>query len=150
VGVIPRAGSIPVSGILGTFTFPDMGRGECPPFLSHNRRSRAAGQAAGEGGARTPEEWERCDDPAKMLAFLRTAGGASDRKLRRFACACCRRIGDVFTEERSRKAIEAGARFADRLLNQEVADLATPNTSTRNGYTVTQLWSNEAGKVVKP
>jgi hypothetical protein len=33
---------------------------------------------------------------------------------------------------------------------QEVADLATPNTTTLNGYQVTQLWSNDAGAVVAP
>jgi hypothetical protein len=33
----------------------------------------------------TPEEWERCTDPAPMLEFLR--GKVSDRNLRLFACA---------------------------------------------------------------
>ena len=60
----------------------------------------------------TEEEWDRCTDPRKMLEFLGEKAG--ERKLRLFACACCRRIWDVFTDERSRKAIEASERFAER------------------------------------
>jgi hypothetical protein len=38
------------------------------------------------------QRWLSCTDPAKMLSFLE--GKASDRKLRLFVCAACRRVVD--------------------------------------------------------
>jgi hypothetical protein len=45
----------------------------------------------------TDAEWLECIDPQKMLDFLR--GKASERKLRLFACACCRRIWRLFGDD---------------------------------------------------
>lgn len=38
----------------------------------------------------TEQKWLVCDDPARMLAFVRDR--TSGRKMRLFACACCRSI----------------------------------------------------------
>jgi hypothetical protein len=66
----------------------------------------------------TPEEWERCTDPQELLRFLRAK--ASERKLRLFAVACCRRlwpwIGDG---SRARAAVETAERFADGACSAE-------------------------------
>ena len=61
----------------------------------------------------TEAEWLACEGPNAMLLFLRDR--ASERKLRLFACACCRRIWDWLGDERSRAAVEIAEDHADGL-----------------------------------
>jgi hypothetical protein len=65
----------------------------------------------------TEAEWNDCADPASMLDFLH--GRTSDRKLRLFAVACCRRILHLMHDPRGRRAVEVGERFADSLATAE-------------------------------
>jgi hypothetical protein len=65
----------------------------------------------------TESEWLTCDDPDKMLRYL--ACRASDRKLRMFGCACCRRIWPLLTDPASRRAVESAEAYADGLLGEE-------------------------------
>ena len=75
----------------------------------------------------TEQEWLASDDPAAMLEALPRrnhipqAKGppwpavASDRRLRLFACGCCRLVWDRLTDECSRRAVEVAERYADGL-----------------------------------
>jgi hypothetical protein len=61
----------------------------------------------------TEAEWRSCTDPQEMLQFLRESERASDRKLRLFACACCRRISGLFPDHSYASAVETVEQFAD-------------------------------------
>jgi hypothetical protein len=58
----------------------------------------------------TEAGWLACTGPGPMLEFLR--GRASERKLRLFACGCCRRIVGLLP---IRVVLEVAERFADGL-----------------------------------
>lgn len=90
----------------------------------------------------TETEWLACTDPQPMLEFLQ--GKASDRKLRLFAVACCRRCIPLIPpdsrddEGRSwvdliQHAIEVGERLAD---GQTVQDEEIPGI----GWTCIDGW----------
>jgi hypothetical protein len=61
----------------------------------------------------TEQEWLACTDWERMLDSLWTGDGFSERKLRLFGCACCRRNWSLLEDHRSRVALERAERFAD-------------------------------------
>ena len=65
----------------------------------------------------TENGWNGATVPEEMLIHLR--GKTSDRKLRLFACLCCRRIWHLFTDERMHNAVEAAERYAEALASRE-------------------------------
>ena len=72
----------------------------------------------------TEAEWNACTDPAPMLAFLQTSGTASERKLRLFACACCRRLAPRYLHEASKNALKSGEWYADGKVSRRTCEAA--------------------------
>jgi hypothetical protein len=60
----------------------------------------------------TEKEWLDCSEPEEMLFGLGELG-ASDRKVRLFMCACCRRVWHLFRDKRCQHAVEAAEGLSD-------------------------------------
>jgi hypothetical protein len=58
-------------------------------------------------------QWLSGTDPTLMLDHLRESGRASDRKLRLFAVACCRRLLHLRWPDAVQEALEVAERFVD-------------------------------------
>ena len=70
----------------------------------------------------TERKWLASADPMSMLNFL--TGKASERKLRLFACACCRRIWNLIAEQSAQSAVEIAERYADGKATKKAAEQA--------------------------
>jgi hypothetical protein len=69
-------------------------------------------------------EWLTSTDLGAMLDFVNGTGRASERKLRLFASACCRRIATHFEDSRSLRLVEVAERFADGVASPEELESA--------------------------
>jgi hypothetical protein len=107
----------------------------------------------------TEAEWLASADPAAMLRFLtessfgpaglmredeevrqRRSLTPSARKLRLFACACCRAVWHLLNDERSRKAVEVAERFADGGATRRDLDEARRQARVDAGYHSCPWW----------
>ena len=85
-------------------------------------RDRYTWVQPGQGASRRPEltiseaDWLSCTQSTQMLGWRRTK--ASDRNLRLFMTACCRRIWPHLVDERSRKAVELAELDVDGRLEE--------------------------------
>jgi hypothetical protein len=114
----------------------------------------------------TPMEWNVCTTPVPMLAFLHNR--ISERKLRLFACACCRRIWPLLNDARTRSVILTAERYADGLVCEEdcraaqsaaadvlryssasLASLEGPLISARRAATFTTSYLGDADGLAK-
>jgi hypothetical protein len=69
----------------------------------------------------TEAEWLACTDRQLLLEFLR--GKTSDRKLRLFVCACCRRIWE-WLGDKPRGWVGIAEQYADGVVNQQELEKA--------------------------
>jgi hypothetical protein len=82
----------------------------------------------------TEEEWLACDDLKRLLEHLRDRPTA--RKLRLFACGCCRLAWHLLTHSFHRRSVEVGERYADGLASRE--DLCRANDAESVVFRATQ------------
>jgi hypothetical protein len=61
----------------------------------------------------TEAEWLACNSALHMIWHLRSSGKEVKRKLRLFACGCCRRGWRFLCDKRSREAVEVSERYAE-------------------------------------
>lgn len=85
---------------------------------------------ADEDAAMNEQEWLKSTAPKPMVEFLK--GKASDRKLRMFAVACCRRVWRSLRKTRSRKAVEVAEQYAEGSADAE--KLYTVNAAAYNAF----------------
>jgi hypothetical protein len=76
------------------------------------------------------QAWYDSTDPNAMLALL--GERASERRLRLLACACVRRVWGLFRDGRSRQAVGAAERFAERGRGDARAAAAALHRAYRN------------------
>jgi hypothetical protein len=63
--------------------------------------------------AMTESQWLAGEEPGELTEAAIALGWMSDRKLRLWACACCRRIWHLLVDERSRRSVEVAELYAD-------------------------------------
>ncbi len=75
---------------------------------------------------RNVAEWASCEIPRLMLLDFEERGnqGLISRELRLFACACCRHVVSLMTDERSSQAVDVAERYADGNASRDELDAA--------------------------
>src|SRR5215208_1890518 len=78
----------------------------------------------------TEAKWMACQDPTTMLVAIEQQ--ASDRKLRLFGCACCRRVWHLY-DATGRNVVEVAERMADSLAAGHERRVAAASVRERDG-----------------
>jgi hypothetical protein len=68
----------------------------------------------------TEAEWLACAEMVPLWEYLYSRNlERNHRKVRLFACACCRRAWPLLTDSRSRDAVEAAEGYVDQRITPE-------------------------------
>jgi hypothetical protein len=86
-------------------------------------------------GAVTEADWNSSQDPQAMLSFLRDSRGATERKLRLLALACCSRIWHLLSEE-GRQLVRAVEGYAERRATRHERDTAVATFRKALGWSL--------------
>ncbi len=83
----------------------------------------------------TEAEWLECREPESLIWFVRDRRGmvrtkAGRRKLRLFACACCRLVWELILDEPCRRAVEVTEAIADGTAGKEEHAVARAAATT--------------------
>jgi hypothetical protein len=73
----------------------------------------------------TEPEWLATTDPTALLDYLEKNGTATERQLRLFVVACCRRA-DSLPDAETYAAVDTAERFADGQVSRDVLEAAGP------------------------
>jgi hypothetical protein len=90
----------------------------------------------------TEAEWLAAADPAPMFAFLRESGRASERKLRLFAVACCRRVWLRTEKGVAPEVVGVSERFADGEVSKKELRAVRSQLGARGGYSAAWAANN--------
>jgi hypothetical protein len=90
----------------------------------------------------TESQWNTSRDPQAMLDFLN--GKVSDRKLRLFRLACCRRIWHLLADGRSKVAVEIAEQHVNGRANMEELRKVCQDACEATG--VADTWALEQGE----
>jgi hypothetical protein len=101
----------------------------------------------------TEAEWLASDDPQAMMALGGLRGRLLDspsaycrRKLRLFACACCRQVWDSIKSTSARAVVGVAEKYADGLVNLSAMDAAERRWERNGGYEPTDVLIDICGR----
>jgi hypothetical protein len=92
----------------------------------------------------TENNWETCADPQAMLDALHSTGKATERKLRLFAVACCRRIWHLIPDPLCRAVVEMSERYADGMASREELAAAMEAMASRTTPTAAEWEADDS------
>jgi hypothetical protein len=108
------------------------------------RPAAEPGRSATGGRTMTEAEWLACAQPTDLMKWERIT--ATERKVRLFAVACCRRVPALTSHASLAAVIDTVERFADRLATEEelrAANLRADGIADSAGKTATDCESTE-------